>query len=127
MMDDNLNLTMLDYLSDQKIANFNFNKESLIEAIKHSDKYIYDSKSDLIKLKYRPKRKSIVFRDVPKENQKEEKILEIFDLSGEKHYRADIAKIEELNGLFFVYFENEDKTLEIFKWIEKLKESDNVK
>lgn len=124
MMDDNLSLTMLDYLSNEKIAKFNFNKETLIDAIKHSDKYIYEP--NLIKLKYRPKRKSIVFRDVPKENQKEEKILEIFDILGDKNYRADIVKIEELNGLFFVFFKDEEKTLEIFKLIEKFKESENV-
>jgi len=123
-MDDNLSLTMLDYLSNEKIAKFNFNKETLIDAIKHSDKYIYEP--NLIKLKYRPKRKSIVFRDVPKENQKEEKILEIFDILGDKNYRADIVKIEELNGLFFVFFKDEEKTLEIFKLIEKFKESENV-
>ena len=127
MMDDNLSLTMIDYLSNHGISKHKFSKEALIDAIKHSEKYIYEPKADLIKLKYRPKRKSIVFRDIPKEHQKKEKFLEIFDLSGEHNYKEKIVKLEDLNGLFFVYFDDEDTTLEIYKWIEKLKENCKVK
>jgi hypothetical protein len=126
-MEDSLNILMSDYLSNPVINKLNFDKETLIEAIKLSEKFTYDQPTDLIKLKYRPKRKTIVFRDIPKEHQKEEKFLEIFDLSRDKNYREKIVKIEELNGLFFVYFNDEETTLEIFKWIEKIKEDKNVK
>ncbi len=118
---------MSDYLRNSAIAKNNFNREKLIEAIKHSDKYTYVPPNDLIKLKYRPKRKTIVFRDIKKEDQKKEKILELFSLSGDKKYTEKLLKIDNLNGLFFIYFNDEETTLEIYKWIEKLKENEKVK
>jgi hypothetical protein len=126
-MDDNLSIHMSDYLRNSAIAKNNFNREKLIEAIKHSDKYTYVPPNDLIKLKYRPKRKTIVFRDIKKEDQKKEKILELFSLSGDKKYTEKLLKIDNLNGLFFIYFNDEETTLEIYKWIEKLKENEKVK
>lgn len=125
-MDDNLSIHMVNYLDNQEISKHKFDKESLIEAIKHSDKFIYDPSLDLIKLKYRPKRKTIVFRDIPKEHQKKEKIQEIFDLSQYKNYKNNIKNIENWRGLFFVYFDDEEICLEIYKWIEKLKENEKV-
>jgi hypothetical protein len=125
-MDDNLSINLDDYLSNPKIAEYNFTKQKIIEAIQLSEKYTYDAENDLIKLKYRPKRKIIVFRDIQKEDQKKEKILELFTMSRDKKYSDKILRIEDLNGLFFVYFSDEETTIEIYKWIENLKENEKV-
>lgn len=125
-MDDNLSIHLDDYLSNPRIDKYNFTKQKIIEAIQLSEKYTYDAENDLIKLKYRPKRKIIVFRDIQKEDQKKEKILELFTMSGDKKYTEKILRIEDLNGLFFVYFSNEETTIEIYKWIENLKENEKV-
>ena len=126
LMDDNLSIHLDDYLSNPKIAKYNFTKQKIIDAIQLSEKYTYDAENDLIKLKYRPKRKIIVFRDIQKEDQKKEKILELFTMSGDKKYSEKILRIEDLNGLFFVYFSDEETTIEIYKWIENLKENEKV-
>ena len=78
LMDDNLSIHLNAYLTNSNIAKYNFTKEKIIEAIQLSDKYTYDAENDLIKLKYKPKRKIIVFRDIKKEDQKIEKIIDLF-------------------------------------------------
>jgi len=126
-MDDNLSIHLNAYLTNSNIAKYNFTKEKIIEAIQLSDKYTYDAENDLIKLKYKPKRKIIVFRDIKKEDQKIEKIIDLFSMSRDKKYSDKISRIEDLNGLFFVYFRDEETTIEIYKWIENLKENEKVK
>ena len=48
-------------------------------------------------------------------------------MSRDKKYSDKISRIEDLNGLFFVYFRDEETTIEIYKWIENLKENEKVK
>jgi hypothetical protein len=123
-MDDNLAIHLSDYLTNPTIVEkHNFNSELLIKALKNSTKYVYDPSNDIIRLQYRPKRRLIVFRDVPKSHQNVEELKKIF----EKMNHADkIQKVELVNELFFVYFETEEHTIEAFKCLEKMKETNSI-
>jgi hypothetical protein len=131
-MDDNLNIHINDYLENIVIKEKHpFEKEKLVQAIKqYSEKYTYDDVNELVKLKYRPKRRIIVFRDIPKENQKNEDIINLLKLYNQekKHGEEEhvVVKIESSNELFFVYFKDEEATIEVFKWIEKMRDNEKV-
>jgi hypothetical protein len=122
LMDDNLNVHLDDYLTNPTIKEkYNFDRDELIKVIKLSYKFSYDEANDMIKLNYKPKRRIIVFRDVPK-NQEEE-IRQLFKISSEYEYDKSIQKVEVSDcGLVYVYFESEEKALEVFKWLERIKE-----
>lgn len=122
-MDDFLTIHMDDYLANPQIAEkHNFDKLALIEAIKKSEKYSYDEINDQIKLKYKPKRRIIVFRDIPKENQKKEDMEKLMEFLKEKGLDKTYQKIDFANEIFYVYFEKEEDALEAFKWVEKFKD-----
>ena len=129
-MDDSLSIYLNDYLTNTIISEkLPLQKEELISLIKSSEKFMYEEGTNQIKLKYRPKRKIIVFRDIIKEDQKKELIKEIISLAKEKEsekYLNQLNKIEESNGLFLAHFENEESALEIFKEIESKKEKSYV-
>lgn len=119
-MDDNLNIHMEDYLTHPYIVEKqNFKREDLIRIIGYSQKYSYDSINHLIKNNYRPKRRIIVFRDVPKEEQTQESIKNYFS---EGEHNKKIIKIENSHEIYFVYFENEETAIEAFKELEKSRE-----
>ena len=122
-MDDNLTIHLEDYLKDPIIVEkHKFTRDIVIEAIKKSEIYIYDFENDTIKLKLKPKRRIIVFRDIPKKNQSKEEIENLLKCSSENKYDQKIQKIEILSDLFLVYFEDEEITIEIFRWLENMKE-----
>ena len=125
-LDDALTVHLDDYLQNPIIKNdLKFTREKVIKLISFSEKFFHDSENDTIKLKSKPKRRVLVLRDVPKEIQNEEAIKKLFETSGEKHYEKLIQKVERAStggDLFYVYFENEEITVEIFRWIEKTRE-----
>lgn len=123
-MDDNLSIHLEDYLGNPIIVEkCKFTKEEVTAALKKSDKFIYDEENDMIKLKFKPRRRIIVFRDIPKEKQTCEEIKNLFKTSGEKAYENKIVRIEDfIEDVFMVYFDEEEITTEIFKWIEEIKE-----
>lgn len=75
--------------------------------------------NDLVKLNDKPKRRIIVFIDIPKENQTKEYLTNLFKTN---QLDTKIIKIEIRNEIFFVYFPDENTTLEVFKWLEKYRE-----
>ncbi len=121
VLDDNLSVSIYDYINNSDIKD----KNSLIESLKSSEKYYFDETSELIRLTYKAKRKIIVFRDVPKEKQSEEEMRKFFEMSP-KNYNSLIIKIDYVNELFFIYFNDEETTLEVFKWIEHMRENEKV-
>jgi hypothetical protein len=130
MMDDNLSLKITDYLNEMGLCeNFLKEKEKLVLSLADSKRYAYEELNTIgwIKLKSKPKRRIIVFRDIPKTHQSKADIESFFKLSKEKNYDQSISKIDHSNELFFVYFEDEVVTLEVFKWIEQIKENEKVK
>ncbi len=123
-MDDNLTIHLDDYLKDPIIVEkHKFTRDIIISAIKQSEIYIYDFENDAIKLRLKPKRRIIVFRDISKKNQSKEEIERLLKCSKENKYDQQIQKIEILSDLILVYFENEEITIEIFRWLENLKEN----
>ena len=129
-MDDNLNLKITDYLNEMGLCeNFLKEKEKLVLSLVDSQRYGYEEHNSVgwIKLKSKPKRRIIVFRDIPKIHQSKADIESFFKLSKEKNYDQSISKIDHSNELFFVYFEDEVVTLEAFKWIEQMRENEKVK
>jgi len=127
LMDDNLGINIIDYLNLFNIReNFQNEKDKLIASLAGSDRYIFDEHSGMIKLKEKPKRRIIVFRDIPKSHQKKDELISFFKLSGDKNYDQLITKYEFSNELFFVYFNDEETTIEVFKWIEYIKENEKV-
>ena len=123
-MDDNLSIHVGDYIRDPTISSkFKFTREQVIAEIKNSKKYIYDAETGHIKLIEKPKRRIIVFRDVPKERQTPESIENLLKLSGYLLLDKKVQKIENLTDLFFVYFGNEEEAIEVFKWIERTREN----
>ncbi len=122
-MDDFLGVHLDDYLGNPLISEkHNFDKKELLEAIKLSDKFIYDEGNHFIKLKYKAKRRIIVFRDIPKEKQTREDIEQIIKFAGNS---IEIQRIESSNEIYYVYFKNEEDALEVFKQLEKIREEVN--
>jgi len=129
MMDDNLSIKITDYLNEMGLCeNFLKEKEKLVLSLADSERYAYEERNSIgwIKLKSKPKRRIIVFRDIPKTNQSKAHIESFFKQSKEKNYDQSISKIDHSNELFFVYFEDEVVTLQVFKWIEQMKEDEKV-
>jgi hypothetical protein len=117
---------MEDYLQNPIIKDqLKYTREKVITILSLSEKYEYEPENDLIKLKKKPQRRVIVIRDVPKEGQSLEAIQKLFETSGEKNYEKKIEKIEPattVRDLFFVYFNSEDEAIEIFRWLEEIRE-----
>jgi hypothetical protein len=125
-LDDALTVHLEDYLQNPIVKNeLKLNREKVIKLLGLSEKFFYDFENDTIKLRSKPKRRVLVLRDVSKESQNEQAIKKLFETSGEKHYDKLIHKVERAStggDLFYVYFENEEITVEIFRWIEKRRE-----
>lgn len=120
-MDENLYIQMNDFLNHY-ILEYNFNREDLIRIIKFSDKYYYDSINDMIKNKYKLRKRIIIIRDIPKDEQNKEFISNYYFQCCENI----IKKIENCNEIFLIYFENEEKAEEAFAILEQNKQK-NVK
>jgi hypothetical protein len=84
-----------------------------------SSKFTYDEVNELIKPKIKPQRRLIVFIDLPKENQSNDYLINLFKEGG---FDTHIDKIESGNEIFTVYFNNEENTKSAFTWLEEHKE-----
>ncbi len=123
-MDDNLTIHLEDYLQNPTIIEkFHFSREEVLEALKHTSNFLYDSINDTFCPTYKPKRRIIVCRDIPKDRQTEVEIRKLFNIEEDDKFLVKIEKIEKINEMFFVYFANEEDTIEAFRWLEKLRDS----
>ena len=122
-MDDNMNIHIEDFLKNQSISeNYKFNKEEILGVIKNSSTLNFDSENQIIKLNYKPKRRIIVFRDVPKNNQNSEEIRKLFSYNNNVH---EITEIKEIREMFYIFFSTEEEAIKAFRDIEDLRENEN--
>lgn len=118
---------MEDYLQNPIIKDqLKYSRENVLSLLSKSEKYNYESDYDLIILRKKPQRRVIVIRDVPNEFQSIRAIKKLFETSLDKNYDKTIQKIEPATSvpdLFFVYFNSEDEAIEIFRWIEEMRQN----
>ena len=118
---------MEDYLQNPIIKDqLKYSRENVLSLLSRSEKYNYESDYDLIVLRKKPQRRVIVIRDVPNEFQSIQAIKKLFETSLDKNYDKTIQKIEPATSvpdLFFVYFNSEDEAIEIFRWIEEMRQN----
>jgi hypothetical protein len=123
-MNDNLTIHIDDFLKNPSISeNSKFTRDEVLSALQSSSKFSFDSLNETISPNYKAKRRIIVFRDIPKENQNEDQIKSLFSLCFNNSKDLNIVKISSVSEMFYVYFATEDETLLAFKQIEKLRES----
>lgn len=124
-MDDNLSIHIDEYIKNPLInEKYKFNKEEILNVIQQSSIVYYDTTSGYLKLKYKPKRRIIVFRDVPKNKQNQEDIRKLFTIDNDI-FIPEITEIKTTCEMFYVYFSGEEETIKAFRLIEKIRESDN--
>lgn len=124
-MDDNLSIHIDEYIKNPLInEKYKFNKEEILNVIQQSSIVYYDTTSGYLKLKYKPKRRIIVFRDVPKNKQNQEDIRKLFTIDNDI-FIPEITEIKTTYEMFYVYFSGEEETIKAFRLIEKIRESDN--
>lgn len=118
---------MEDYLQNSIIKDqLKYSRENVLSLLSKSEKYNYESDYDLIILRKKPQRRVIVIRDVPNEFQSIQAIKKLFETSLDKNYDKTIQKIEPATSvpdLYFVYFNSEDEAIEIFRWIEEMRQN----
>ncbi len=115
-MDDFLSININDYLSNLP-AETKPDKNELIEALKNSEKYKYEENTNIIKNQLKPRMRIIVFREIPRECQSMENIVELLT---EEHMKK-VEKIETSRGSYYVYLKDEKDAMEVYEHVEEMR------
>ena len=123
-MDENLAITIIDFLANPLISLFKIDNKNLIDCIKASKKLHFDNKQKLIRIKEKADRNIVIFKDILIDIHLDsnEKIFEnfckkIMEKITEKSQDLlnKLIKIEKIDKNIFFNFSNEKYACELEK------------
>ena len=115
-MDDNLTISISEFMKTKEISAFNLSKEELTEIINSSARFSFNASQDKMQIKERPQRRTILFGNLKDDWQANIKLLiETVDATCKDY------KMENRNDLIYVQFETEEMAIEIIKKLESHK------
>lgn len=142
-MDENLAIHIDTFVNNQLIKPFNLNPKEVIQIVKGSKRYHYDTKTKTLKFKKKADQNVIIvdnFEAPPVENELEEitkiKFLKNSLLLSTKqqlenhtyhHFLNKLKKIEKVNENFHLVFENEDYASEAKEFFQTLNKEGHFK
>jgi hypothetical protein len=120
-MEENLYININDFIDNPTLRDLKLNKTKLIEIIKSSKKFNYDTKSSTIKIKEKADRNLLIVKSLISIDSTNEEVQEKEDYLRKviKSFKDNIKikKIERVEAAFFVIFEHEDISMQVEKFI----------
>ena len=120
-MDENLVINIEDFVNNPLLKNQRLHKHKLIDVIKTSNKFHYDTKTAVIKWKEKADRNILIIGNFLKTEEENETFLKeayirkvVKEIS--KNYANKIKKIDHIGMGFHVVFEHEDISMEVEKY-----------
>jgi len=123
LMDENLAINIIDFIGNPVMSELQLNQAKLIETIKLSSKFHYDTKLSLIKFKEKADRNILIIRHflttADDRTAKEEFIKKIIS-NCNGNYINKIKKIDFVADSIHVVFQHEDFSMEVEKYLNNL-------
>jgi len=108
-----------DFVNNPLLKDFKIKQNKIIEIIKSSHKYHYDTKTQLIKLKEKADRNILIINNFnPQTSNQNEQIEYIKSIINEfsETYFSKIRKIDQIGSGYHIVFDHEDVSMEVEKY-----------
>jgi hypothetical protein len=117
-MDENLAIHITEFISCPLLQHLELKRNRLVEIIRQSNKYLYDNKTGLIKLKEKADRNILILggyiKDENDTEAKQEGFKTVLGTLG-KNYASKIKAFQRVGDALHVIFDHENTSMELEK------------